>query len=156
MWEEVDIPALRSLERMLGFSPPAGNQAAIVAYEGIYIIHLLDPPEVEFDDRYPEGGDVYDWGHQVLEYRGGHFEMLGLYGGEPLLMSESHERLVLNLGDETLTVQDGDGKAAFEFRFRDLSGDWGYATFSRDFMYVLLGMPYALHVFRRTQNSLVS
>jgi hypothetical protein len=149
VWQELDIPGIRSFERMLGFSLPVDNRVAIVAYEGIYVVHLLDPSEVEFDDGHPEGGDVYDWGHQVLKYRSGHFEMLGLYGGEPLLMSESHERLVLNLEDETLSVQDSDGKTAFEFRFRDLSGDWGYATFSRDFRYILLGMPYALHVFRR-------
>jgi hypothetical protein len=150
MWEAVEIPPLRSLERMLGFSLPVDNQIAIVAYEGIYVIRLLDPSEVEFDGRYPEGGDVYDWEHQVLEYRGARFEMLGLYGGKPLLMGESHERLVLNLGDETLAVQDSDGKTGFEFRFRDLSGDWAYATFSRDFRYILLGMPYALRVFRKS------
>jgi hypothetical protein len=147
MWREVDGPGLRSFERMLGFSLPVDGRVAIVAYDGIHVVDLTDPSSVEFDDSYPEGGDIYDWRHQVLEYQDNQFEILGLYGGDPFLMNQTHDRLALDLEKEVLTLEDIEGRTVFEFRFRDLSGDWGYATFSRDFRYILLGIPYALHVF---------
>ncbi len=50
----------------------------------------------------------------------------------------------------TLLVEEANGHASLAFTFRNLSRDWQRATFSRDGNYLVLGMPYAIYVFRRT------
>ena len=147
MWEKVELPGY-IFERMVGFSLPADGEVAIVSFEGVHIIDLESPGNVLNDDRYPEGKGIYDERKQVLVYEGKIFKMLGVFGGEPILDSSQGEQLVFDLEKEILKVRQNNA-TLFQFDFEDLSGDWGYATFSSDSAYMLLGLPYDIYIFQR-------
>lgn len=147
-WSELKLPYI--FERMVGFSQPMANNVAIVAYDGIHLLNLDRSEVFRQDFAFPEGGNLYDSLRGRLSYRGVDSSILGLHGGSPIHQSESGERLELDLATGILRVRDRKGAVSLEFSFEDLSGDWGHVTFSPDYSYILLGLPYDLHVFRRS------
>lgn len=147
MWTRIAFD--QQWERMLGFTLPDNDRLIVIAYDGLDIIDLHNPRHSVFDDRYPEGKDVYDWRTQVLEYEGMRYRVLGLNGGEPLLKSKYDETLMVDTANELLTVYDASGVATLTHHYLDASRDWLSATFSLESDYVLLGIPYVLYAFRR-------
>ncbi len=87
MWKRVDVPE-HIFERMLGFSIPLDHEVVIISYDNIATLDLNAPANIQFDDAYPEGGEIYDRSHQTLTYRGKSFQILGAYGGQPIAESQ--------------------------------------------------------------------
>ena len=163
-WVMVNTPYCQDIcERFLGFSLPQDNQLVIISYEGIHIIHLQTPEDVQNDYSYPEGGHIYDHEKQILEYTGKAFQILGVNGGKPILYSQFGEHILLtshhtNLKDQQRVVQackvQGDkGHILFEYQFEDMSGDWTYCSFSADSNYIVFGAPYDFFLFQRVQET---
>jgi len=176
MWEKLDLPR-QDWERMLGFSIPDGKELLIVTYDGIARLNLETLKQAPFDDRYPEGEGIYELARSALRYDGQTYQIVGVYGGAPLLHNSLGERIVLGVEEEeeekeekeekdtpdgrrvkatsaesTLVIQDQDGTPSFEFTFQNFSRDWQRATFTRDGTYLVLGMPYDIYAFRRRDS----
>ncbi len=134
---------------MLGFSIPLDHQVVIISYEGIHTLDLNAPNGVQHDYAYPEGGEMYDRQNQILEYHGKRFQIVGAYGGQPMVESQHQERLVLDQKHENFKVLSHNGSVLFQYWFVDMSGDWGYVTFSRDSNFIVLGIPYDIIIFSR-------
>jgi hypothetical protein len=147
MWNEIKLN--QQWERMLGFTLPINDRVIVIAYDGLDVIDLHSPQHEAFDDRHPEGKGVYDWRTQVLDYESLRYQVLGLFGGEPLQKSKYGERLMVDTANEVLLIQDASGVATLTYHYIDASGDWLAVTFSPDSEYVLLGVPYALYAFKR-------
>ncbi len=152
MWKRVDVPE-HIFERMLGFSIPLDHEVVIISYDNIATLDLTAPANIQFDDAYPEGGDIYDRSHQTLTYRGKSFQILGAYGGQPIAESQYQEQLVLDLKHENFKIQSKNGGVLFHYWFVDMSGDWGYITFSRDDDFIILGIPYDIIIFHRETHA---
>lgn len=150
MWDKIAFD--QQWERMLGFTLPVNDRLIVIAYDGLDVIDLHNPRHSVFDDRYPEGKGVYEWGTQVLDYGGLRYRVLGLFGGEPLLKSKYGEAFMVDTANELLTVYDASGVPTLTHHYVDASGDWLSATFSSDSNYVLLGIPYVLYAFRRIER----
>ena len=167
MWVRLGLPR-QHWERMLGFSIPERQELVIVTYDGIARLNLETLKQAAFDDRYPEGEGIYELASSELRYDGQTYQIVGVYGGTPLLQNSLGERIVLGVEEEeeekdtpdgrhvkatsaesTLLIQDQDGNPSFEFTFQNFSRDWQRATFSRDGRYVVLGMPYDIYAFCR-------
>jgi hypothetical protein len=146
-WQEIQLR--QPWERMLGFTVPVGPKVIVVAYDGIYTHHLDNPQEVEEDESYPEGGEIYDECRQLLKYGGNEYSVVGLAGGKPLLTSQYGEVLMLDILRDILHIQGRDADTTFQLRYRDASGDWAVATFSDDRQYALVGVPYTLFAWQR-------
>jgi hypothetical protein len=167
MWEKLDLPR-QDWERLLGFSIPDGKELLIVTYDGIARLNLETVKQAPFDDRYPEGEGIYELASSEVRYQGQTYQIVGVYGGTPLLHNSLGERIVLGVEEEkdtpdgrrvkatsaesTLVIQDQDGTASFEFTFQNCSRDWQRATFTRDGTYLVLGMPYDIYAFRRRDS----
>jgi hypothetical protein len=158
-WELVQHPYI--CERMIGFSLPIDGRVAVLSYEGIHIFELGDPSSISHDHDYAEGipahqpgeefprrGAGYDSEHQRLDYDGRLYPILGLHGGDPLTTSSRGD--AIQLTQDRLLVKETSGKDTLSYAYNDLSGDWTVATFTQDASHILLGMPYDLFVFRRT------
>jgi hypothetical protein len=148
LWKRVDMPEY-IFERMLGFSIPLDHEVVIISYNNIATLDLTAPANIQFDDAYPEGGDIYDRSHQILTYRRKRFQILGAYGGQPITESQYQEQLVLDLKHENFKVQSQNGSVLFQYWFVDMSGDWGHITFSQDDNFIILGIPYDIIIFHR-------
>jgi hypothetical protein len=104
-----------------------------------------------------------------LRYDGQTYQIIGVHGGISILHNQWGERIVLDVEERetsdgrrvratpeenTLLIQAADGIPVFTFTFRNFARDWQRATFSRDGMYLALGMPYEIYVFRRATGKL--
>jgi hypothetical protein len=159
-------------ERMIGFSIPEGNALIIVTYDGLVRMNLESPVTASIDERYPEGRGIYDMATSEVRYEGQTFQLVGVHGGAPIVWSPRAEQIVLGVEEDvetpdgrrvratpevsTLLVEDANRHASLAFTFHNLSRDWQRATFSRDGNFLILGMPYAIHVFRRTVRDALS
>jgi hypothetical protein len=144
MWLRLELPS-QEWDRLLGFSIPQGEELIRVTSDGI--VRLYDLPSGE------------------LRYDGQTYHIIGVHGGIPILHNQWGERIVLDVEEEretsdgrrvratpeenTLLIQGADGIPVLAFTLRNFSRDWQRATFSRDGMYLALGMPYEIYVFRR-------
>jgi hypothetical protein len=148
MWTPLKLPHF--FERMIGFSLPLNRRMVVVSYEGLHLLDLDDLRQIRTDRTRPEGRGVYepDPGRVTLEGR--EYSILGLHGGTPRLKSTTGESLRLNLREGTLDVLNPDGSLEFRHPFEDPSGDWGWATFTSEDDFILLGLPYDLHVLKRS------
>src|SRR5260370_11958110 len=126
---------------MLGFSIPRDHEVVIISSDNIATLDLNAPANIQFDDAYPEGGEIYDRSHQTLTYRGKSFQILGAYGGQPIAESQYQEQLVLDLKHENFNIQSKNGGALFHYWFVDMSGDCGYITFSPNTDFIIFGIP---------------
>ena len=162
-WRKLEFPSW-TCERMIGFSLPVAGRLVLVCYCGIVSMDLANPAAWTLDDSETawEGGTGYDQTTQTLQYRGAIYRLLGLYGGEPIQRSGAGEEAELTAPvviDTTggrymrsLTIRDRSGAVSFRVDFEELSGDWGFATFTSDGNYVIAGMPYDLFVVAREQH----
>jgi len=148
-WEPIDIPG-GFFERLSGFSLPVDYQVVLISSEGLHTLDLSHSEDVHSDNEYPEGGDLYDWEHHVLHYNGRQFQILRVHGGHPVLKSEYGEQLLFDFQSKVLIIEDRDRNVQLKYQFEDLSWQWGYASFSNDSNFVLLGLPYFIAIFRRT------
>jgi hypothetical protein len=136
-------------ERIIGFSMPINGEIAIISYEGVHIVPLANPDTVVCHEKFAEGGDIYDYKCQLLEFSGRSFPILGLHGGTPKLSSNTGEGVAFGKGDK-FVVNDSAGREIFSHDYSDLSGDWRIVTFTPDDMHILFGLPYELEIFQRT------
>lgn len=146
-WTEIRLN--QQWERMLGFTLPVDGKVIVISYGGLFTYYLDNPQSVEEDQRYPEGGELYDWHNQVLRYGGDEYRVIGLYGGRPVTESPYGEVLMLDTLRDILHIKGRDAVSTSEHRYCDASGDWAVATFSDDFRFALVGVPYDLFAFRR-------
>ena len=93
---------------------------------------LLNPAGDEYES--------FDGAADTCRYAGEVWQMLGLYGGEPVLTSPTGEWLELDAAELTLSVYVGN-KAVWSAPFESFSGDWAAATFSPDGRYIVVGCP---------------
>lgn len=128
---------------------PINGEIAVISYDGVHIVPLANPDVVVHHKEFLEGGDIYDYKRQLLEFSGRSFSILGLHGGTPRLSSNTGERVAFGKGDK-LVVNDNTGREIFSHAYSDLSGDWRVVTFTLDDMYILFGLPYELEIFQRT------
>lgn len=155
MWKKIELPGY-FFERMIGFSLPLDDKVIVISYSAIHVVDLHKPDQILDDSRYRGGGDLYDKRTQTLAYNSKTFTILGLYGGQPLLENDQGEYLLLDPEGERLEVRDSKGVVSLGFDFEDLSGDWAYATFSIDYRYILLGLPYDIYIFRRDESDIIN
>jgi len=76
--------------------------------------------------------------------------MLRLYGGGPILTNELGDQPSLELSQDRLVVLSSERQVKQVIEFSDLSGDWGWATFSADGHCLLIGVPYDLFIYQWT------
>jgi hypothetical protein len=133
-WHPIPVPGI--CERLIEFSIPKDGAVLVVSYDGMYLLRLGLPITVEnvTDPDY----DPDAWGGY---YGGEEWDMIGLYGGDPLLTSPQGEWLELDEENETVSVLVG-GETTWTSAFKNFSGDWAAATFSRDGRFIVLGCPY--------------
>jgi hypothetical protein len=148
MWDEVGLPYI--FERMLEFSIPIEDQILIVSYDGMHHVRLAPTMEVAHFPEHREGdGLVFGDDVEHVRFGGVDFPMLGLEGGTPILDDPRRgHRLSLDLAGERLRVVDGEARVVQEIAFYDLSGDWGFATYSADGKWLAIGVPYDLFLYR--------
>lgn len=148
MWTPVKLPYL--FERMIGFAMMPTGIIAIIAYDGIHMVKINDSEFLgaQYYD-FPEGKTLYNSKTQRLSWNDVEYPVLGLHGGLPAMKNQWGETLVLKTQEEGLQIVDREGQTTVNFKFRDLSGDWAYATFSTDGRLAVLGLPYDLFVFQR-------
>ena len=151
MWKMIKLPYI--FDRMIGFSIPIDYEIAVISYEGIHIIDLNQrEPLVNHNSDHPEGVPFYDTKDQTLSYKGKRYSILGLYGGTPKLKSNSNEQLKLNWQKEEFLLLNEEAEEVFSYNYKDLSGDWAHVTFSTDDRFIVLGIPYDLYLFERSNN----
>ncbi len=156
-WRDVDISGLGYIERLIGFSVPAGRRLAVISYEALHVIDLTAQHAVERDETVAEGGDAYDARTQTLRHGGLSYSILGVHGGSrALLTSPLGERLAFDESIDgpgsivrVLHVHDADNQVRIDIHFDDFSGDWCHATFSPDGCFIIVGAPYDLLVLQR-------
>jgi hypothetical protein len=125
---------------MIGFSVPCDGEVLVVSYEGVHLLRLDLEITVQTDAKLAEY-DIYDPNSGMARYREKDYQIIGLHGGDPILQSPIGESLVLNVKSETLSVR-RNKETVFSMRYKNFSGDWAAATFSREGRYILLGCPY--------------
>jgi len=143
MWIEIAHPYL--FERMTSFSIPHRDRMVICSYDGAHFVTLVPTVSVAHDPTLAEeytGGDDVEW-------EGVTFRTLGYGGGDPILVHPDGSRLVPRIAEECVDVISPDGVVIQTIEFDDLSGDWGYATFSTDGQYLVIGVPYDIYIYRK-------
>ena len=111
----------------------------VAAYGSMHLIDLAEPTSVLLN---PAGDEYesFDGAADTCRYAGEVWQMLGLYGGEPVLTSPTGEWLELDAAELTLSVYVGN-KAVWSAPFESFSGDWAAATVSPDGRYIVVGCP---------------
>jgi hypothetical protein len=146
VWEGVDLPYI--FERMLEFSIPNEDQMLIVSYDGAHHLKLLPTVEVTHYPEHREGEDLHYDGDRVL-FGGVRFKMVAMDEDPPITHDTRRgHHLSLDLPGEKLFVIDDEGRLVQEIAFVDLSGDWGFATYSEDGRWLAIGVPYDVFLFR--------
>lgn len=154
MWIELKLPQI--CRRVLGFSVPVAGDVWIMSNEGLHLLYL-DELTFTTDSAMAENYEVYDTSDNVLRYKGREYPMLGEGGGNPILESQSGEKLkrgprgkVSPLGEswESYEVLNPDGSFQQKLPFCDMCDEWQEATFSMTGRYVLIGVPNGLTVYR--------
>jgi hypothetical protein len=125
---------------MIGFSIPQDGTVLVVSYEGMHLVRLGPPVNVETDDTYCEY-DLYAPATGICRYRDRDWQIIGLHPGRPLLTSPQGEWLELDEKGETVSVLVS-GEPVWSSPFKNFSGDWAAATFSPDGQFMILGCPY--------------
>lgn len=147
-WKEIKLPYI--CERLIAFAVASDEEVFVVSYEGAHHIELGQRPNVHTDRARAEDWDSYEERTKTVRYEGKSLPALGVYGGTPRLENAAGDRIDMDLKKEALKITSGSGSSEQTIKFEDLSGDWGYATFSPSGMLVILGLPYGLRVFRKT------
>ena len=140
-------------ERIIGVSIPLENELVLISYEGIHFLNLLNPDVVMIDKSLPEGGELFDRERSILSYRDQTYQILGLFGGNPILKNLKEESLLIDTSKQILSVNDAKGIKNFEFQYEYISGDWCSGTFSDYGRYILLCLPYELYAFKRVNKT---
>jgi hypothetical protein len=147
-WKEIKLPYI--FERMIGFSLPLNKTFIVISYEGIHTINLnCEQIDIINDFDYPEGESIYDNQNNICIYNGVNYDILGLYGGESINKSNVGEQLIIWPQIEKFSLIDNNKGEQFSYKYNDLSGDWKILSFSYEFNYILLGLPYELRIFER-------
>ncbi len=161
VWSMLSTPdALEICERIIGISFPLDKQLVIISYRGIYTVALDGSWLVQHDYTFPEGGALYDRKNHILDYHGKRFQILGVFGGNPIFQNKYGERIVFAPNREPLhpgqqsriqafRVQGPNGDTLLEFQFEDPSSDWLYVSFSPDSISIVVVAPYNFYVFQR-------
>jgi hypothetical protein len=136
---------------MIGFSVPNNGDVAVISCEGVHHLNLNRTESVRHDLSRPAGGERYDTRSGKLLHENADYSILGLYGGTPILRSPQGERLEVLQESTRLLIHSNSAEQPVELHFEDLSGDWCKATFSLDGSWILVGVPYELFVFKRTE-----
>lgn len=144
MWSPVKLPYF--CERLIVFSIPENDVVWVLSYEGLHRIALSPNPAVETNTSHAEDYTLLDQAGTRLTSAGITVPVLGLYGGIPQSVHPDGRRLVADFDAGRVSVVDRKGVLQQEIGFTDLSGDWGFATFSTDGRYLAIGMPYKLLV----------
>lgn len=144
-WRQIPLVGFQ-FERLIAFSLPVADRIALIAYDGVVVLGL--DGRAIYTKTTVTDSDVPDTSSSRATVKGVEYATLGLHGGTPILES-SGRRLDLDRVRAELTVR-VQGQIEFEFRFKDMSGDWMHASFSRDGRHVLLGAPYDFFLFARS------
>lgn len=135
LWRALNIPdAFDICERILGITFPVEQRILVISYSGIHVVDLDGSWYVYDDERYPEGGDIYDSRNGRVIYDGKTYQVLGVRRdqvslrngyGEHIIFSHNRHRAP---GQMTLTqscqVRGKQGEVLLEYEFDDPSGDW--------------------------------
>lgn len=143
MIERIDLPYIT--ERFIGISQPKNNESIAISYNGVHVINLKTN-SVSHDKTKPEGGENYSVDSQILEFRNQTFEIHGLYGKNEIHKNSLGEVLIIDITKENIFLQKGK-TILWSFKYEDLSGDWYYLSFSKDFKYIIFLLPYEVYFF---------
>lgn len=146
-WKRLENPGY-ICERLIGFSVPKDGLLLIVSSDGTHLLELNDEIIVGAETT---GHENYDTESGIARSGDNVFNIIGLYGGTPLLSTPFGEQLVLNEKKLTLSVVQN-GLTLFSTPYQNFSGDWAAATFCPDGKFIVLGSPYDfdLRIFKRT------
>jgi len=137
-WSKIELPHI--CERLIAFSIPAEGEFLIVSYEGTHLVQLTPKVRVETDPNLPEYA-AYDPDAAIARFRGHNYPMIGLHGGNPIIQNDKNEQLVLDASREQLSFLKN-GSLVWKMGYKNFSGDWVMATFSKDDYHIVLGCPY--------------
>lgn len=155
MWIELKLPRL--CNRIIGFSLPCEDFLYVMSSEALHHVRLGLQSTVTHDPGHAEDYEIFDTETNELTFKGVTLPMFGENGGTPIVKHPLGMTLrrgaagkVGPTGEslESFDVLDPAGKILRTITFADTSGDWCYGTFSRDGGYLLIGVPYALHVYQ--------
>lgn len=153
-WKVIDTPlGYDFFERLHAFSFPRDNELVLMSDQGIHLVDLRDPSDIQDDFNYPRGEHLFDAETAMLTYQGRSFSMLGPGIGQPITKSSFGEELQLDLAHEVFFVKDSNGETLFDFLFESDSDEWGIISFSEDSQYILLGIPHDIYIFERITPS---
>ena len=139
LWVPVAIPPFQC-ERVEGISVPRGTRVLVAGYDEMFVVDLAEPASVRRDPD-GDGYDEFDGTANRCRYGGEAWQLLGLHGGEPLLISPAGEWLELDEVARTVSVFVGTDEV-WSAPYKNFSGDWAAATFSPDGQFIVLGTPY--------------
>ena len=150
MWAKIDTSAL-SFERLVGFSIPVDNSVVVISYDEVQLLKLrlgqvLQIENVQIDRNGIFPFSTYNEEKKSIDINGVRHDMLGIFGGSPILSSAKQDTLSIDPHNQRLIARDVLGQEILSFAYDDLSGDWQLATFSADSRYIVLGMPYEWHI----------
>lgn len=143
MW--IEIPHSYIFERMTSFTIPEKGRMIICSYDGAHFVTLAPTVSVVHDLTMAE---EYTGGEEV-EWEGTTHRTLGYGGGNPILVHPDGSRLILRITEERVDLIAPNGEIVQTLEFSDLSGDWGFATFSSDGEYLVIGVPYDIYLYRQ-------
>jgi hypothetical protein len=147
MWQPLKLPYV--CERLTAFSIPHGDSILVVTYDEMFRVDLAPQATVTSlgDDSLLL--ELFDEQRGLLTLEGRAYHMLGLYGGVSILCDSEGNGLSLAPKEERLTILNTKDEILQVIKFSDLSGDWCWATYSPDFRYLVIGLPYDVLVYKR-------
>lgn len=149
-WKVLNTPlGYDFFERLYGFSLPREGEVILMSDQGIHVVDLQEPSDIQDDFNYPQGEKIFNPETGLLTYQEHTFQMLGPDFGQPILKNDQDEELVLDLAHEVFYIKNNQGETIFDFLFETDSDEWGIITFSEDSHYILLGIPHDFYIFER-------
>jgi hypothetical protein len=153
MWRKIDISAL-SFERLVGFSIPVYDSVVVISYDEVQLLkirlgYILQIENVQIDRNGIFPFNICSEKKKSIDINGVRYDMLGIFGGNPVVSSAKQDILSIDPHNQRLIARDVLGQEILSFPYNDLSGDWQLATFSADSKYIILGMPYELHIWHQ-------
>lgn len=149
-WKVLNTPLGYDLfDRLYGFSLPREGEVVLMSDQGIHVVDLQEPGDIQDDFNYPQGEKIFDPATGLLCYQQHTFRMLGPGIGQPILKNDQDEELILDLPHEVFYIKNSKGETKFDFLFETDSNDWGLISFSEDSRYILLGIPHDFYIFER-------
>ncbi len=151
IWKILDTPfGYDVFDQLLMFSLPVEDQMLLISSDGVHLLDLRAPRDMQDDYDYPAGYGLLYVSEDTVRYHGRTFQLIGPEKGSPISQSDRGEYLHLDLKNALFTIRDDQDHLLFEFLYEDDNSEWGVLSFSPDYQHVLLMLPSDLYILERT------